>query len=350
MTQPKTAILFLNLGGPDSLEAVKPFLYNLFADPDIIKLPLSTLFQKPLAWWIATTRAEEARHNYAQMGGASPILPLTREQGAALRACLQARGAGDFQVYIAMRYWHPFTEEAVAAMAADGVEEVIVLPLYPHYSHTTTGSSLNELKRVMAARNLRWPLWVVDPYYGQADYQQAVAETIRQGLDGHAWGCEPGQVRLLFSAHSLPLRHVKRTRDPYPEQIHACCRQIAETHFPGHPWDLSYQSKVGRMPWLGPDTDGVLHYYAGQHIDNVLMVPISFVSDHVETLVEIDKLYVPLAAELGLKHCHRAPALNSLPAFIECLANRVTEQLALRAEKARPTFMQLIDAAQASGS
>lgn len=346
----KTGILFLNLGGPDSLSAVKPFLYNLFADPDIIKLPFSEIFQKPLAWWIATTRAEEARHNYARMGGASPILKLTRAQADALRARLKERGEGDFPVYVAMRYWHPLTEAAVTEMVQDGIERVIVLPLYPHFSYTTTGSSMNELKRVMAQRGLSWPLSVVDPYYEKPDYQAAVAETIRQGLEAHTWGCPVSEVRLLFSAHSLPLKHVKRTGDPYPEQIHACCKQIAETHFPGHPWDLSYQSKVGNMPWLGPDTDGILHYYAGKEVDNVLVVPISFVSDHVETLVEIDLQYLPLASELGLKHCHRAPALNTLPAFIDVLANRVSEQLAQAEADGPGSFMDLIEAAKATGS
>jgi ferrochelatase len=323
----KTGILFLNLGGPDSLESVKPFLFNLFADPDIIKLPLSFIFQKPLAWLISTKREELAQENYALMGGRSPILPFTQAQGEALKQSLIQRGQPDMPVYIAMRYWHPFTDEAVDQILKDGIQRLIVVPLYPHFSYTTTGSSLNELKRVMDLKQVQLDISVVPPYYDHPTYLQAMKECVEEGLNTHPWTCSRDEVQILFSAHSLPIRHVKRTKDPYPEQIYSCAETIATRFFPNNPWELAYQSQVGKMPWLGPATEGVLPYFAANNRDNILMVALSFVSDHVETLVEIDQEYIPLAHELGIQHCYRAPSLNTNPSFIQALTELVLAQL-----------------------
>lgn len=320
---PKTAVLLLNMGGPDSLESVRPFLYNLFSDPDIIRLPLSWLFQKPLAWTISTRRGEEARKNYAMMGGASPILPWTRRQADALKSLLEEQNAGEWPVYIAMRYWHPFTEATVDAIIKDGVTRLIVLPLYPHFSYTTTGSSLNALKRELERRRFQPELTIVPPYYNHPLYLDAMRECVAEGLDSNTWGCPKESVRVLFSAHSLPLKHIKRMKDPYPEQIEECARLIMEA-FPENPWDLCFQSQVGKIPWLGPSVEGVLHYFAGENRDNILIVALSFVSDHVETLVEIDKLYLPLAKALEIEYCHRAPTLNDRPAFIKAMAALVS--------------------------
>ncbi|HEY9686489.1 MAG TPA: ferrochelatase [Coleofasciculaceae cyanobacterium] len=350
MASPKTGILLLNLGGPDSLEAVKPFLYNLFSDPDIIKLPFSEIFQKPLAWYISTEREHEAQRNYRLMGGKSPILDFTQAQGEALQQALAEQGHGSLPIYVAMRYWHPLTEAAVDQMIRDGIERLIVLPLYPHFSYTTTGSSLNELKRVMEARNFRVPITVVPPYYNHPSYLQAVAETIRVGMETNPWGCPPEEIQLLFSAHSLPIKHVKRTKDPYPQHILHTARTIAEQAFPGNPWELCYQSQVGKMQWLGPSVDGALHYFAGKNIDNILVVAISFVSDHVETLVEIDNMYLPLARELKIQYCHRAPALNTRPAFIQTITELVTAELEKPPEESMDSqsFPELLKA-QAAG-
>lgn len=346
----KTGIVLLNLGGPDSLSAVKPFLYNLFSDPDIIKLPFSEVFQKPLAWYISTTREEEAKKNYELMGGRSPILDFTRAQAEALKQELFAAGRGAFKTYIAMRYWHPMTEAAVNAMMQDGIQRLIVLPLYPHFSYTTTGSSLNELKRVMARREYRVPISVAPPYYNHSRYLEALADTIQSGLEQNEWECPPEEVQLLFSAHSLPVKHVKKTKDPYPQQIIETARKINETYFPNNPWEVCYQSQVGNMPWLGPSVDGALHYFAGKNIDNILVIPISFVSDHVETLVEIDQMYLPLAKELQFKHCHRAPALNTNPGFIRAMTELVSAELDKTDTDTVhfPTFPELLKA-QASG-
>lgn len=328
-TSKKTAILLINLGGPDCLDNVKPFLYNLFSDPDLIKLPLSVIFQKPLAWWIATTREEEAKHNYAMMGGASPILKATQAQGDALLTLLKKEDP-NLSVYIGMRAWHPFIDEAVAQMAQDGIEHIIVLPLFPHFSYTTVGSGANELNRVLERarqKNGYTPtIEVVPPFYNNALYLQSVAESIQTSIDEDCWSCPDEEIHVLFSAHSLPLKHIKRTQDPYPKQIAETIHLVMEQYFPHLGWDLAYQSKVGRMPWLGPSTDGALHYFAGLKKDNLLLVPISFVSDHVETLVEIDRLYIPLANELGIQHCHRAPSLNTSPTFIQALAEIVLQQ------------------------
>jgi protoporphyrin/coproporphyrin ferrochelatase len=322
----KQGILFVNLGGPDSLQAVKPFLYNLFSDPDIIRLPLSWLLQKPLAWLITTSRGKSVMESYGKMGGRSPILPLTEAQALALEARLREKGL-DLPVYIAMRYWHPFTDETLDKMVRDGIEEIIVMPLYPHYSLTTTGSSVNELEKVMAQKGLKLPYQVIDPYYKHPDFQAAIAETIQEGLAENPWSCPTDQVHVMFSAHSLPKKFVKRTQDVYPGQIYETCQLLMKNFFPNNPWDLGFQSKVGKMPWLGPDTEGVLHYYAANDIDNILMVPISFVSDHLETLYEIDLLYLELAKELKIPNAYRTKALNDRPTFIQAMTNIVTEFL-----------------------
>jgi ferrochelatase len=350
MTSQKTGILLLNMGGPDSLENVKPFLVNLFSDPDIIRLPFSNVLQKPLANRIATQREKEAQDNYAAMGGFSPILKYTQDQAEALKAELAKRGYGELNTYIAMRYWHPFTDAAVGEIMRDGIQRLIVLPLYPHFSYTTTGSSLNELKRVLEARGIPLELAVIPSYYERESYQRAVAENIQYALDHDCWTCPKEQVQLLFTAHSLPLKHIKRTKDPYPEQIHETAKSIAKTYFPNNPWEVSYQSQVGKMPWLGPSTDGVLHYFSGKKIDNILMIAISFVSDHVETLVEIDRLYIPMANELEIKHCHRAPALNTNDAFIQALADVTAEQLdnTTASVATFPTFPELLQAQASS--
>ncbi len=324
---PKTGVLLLNMGGPDRLDSVAPFLYNLFSDPEIIRLPLSFLLQKPLAWLIVALRAGEARKNYAQMGGGSPQLPITRQQADALKTALNSRG-WDFPVYIAMRYWHPMTDEALDQIAEDGIENLVAVTLYPHFSYTTTGSSLNELRRRLKKRRMdRITLSVVSGYCKASDYLDALAGCIREGLEQNPWTCPPEDVQILFSAHSLPQSHVRRTRDPYPILTERCARTVMERHFSRNKWDLAYQSKVGRMPWLGPYTEGVISYYAGQKLDNVLIVPISFVSDHVETLVEIDKLYIPEAHEQGITHCYRAPVMNTRPDFIETLVREIADKI-----------------------
>jgi protoporphyrin/coproporphyrin ferrochelatase len=252
MTQaPKTGILLMNLGGPDTLDAVEPFLYNLFSDPEIIQFFGVRFLQKPLARMISFFRKNSVANYYRQMGGGSPILPLTKAQAKALELALQAEGY-PITAYIGMRYWHPFTEDTVDKMLADGIEHLIVVPLYPQYSLTTTGSSMNELRRILAQRQRKIKVSVIPPYYNHPDYQAAIADTIEQTLRNNSWSCQQDEVMVLFSAHSLPESFVQKTKDPYPQQIVETAKQVMETYFPNHRWELSYQSRVGPIPWLSP--------------------------------------------------------------------------------------------------
>lgn len=356
----KIGVLFLNLGGPDSMQAVEPFLMNLFTDPEIIRLPFSFLLQKPIARAIVKSRLAFVQEAYRHMGGRSPILPLTEAQARALEERLRqdedepglpspmkvspSRGeGGDFteerlqqddlhignniKVYIAMRYWHPYTEEALDAMEADGITQVVVLPLYPQFSLASTGSSLNALNRSLALRQSSLKLALIHDYHQDAGYIETLADLIRKALETNCWSCPQDDVQIVFSAHSLPEDFVKKTGDVYPDQIMGTIRAVMEGYFPKHRWELAYQSKVGRKKWLGPSTDGILHYFAGLNMDNLLLIPISFVSDHLETLVEIDRDYLQLARELGIQHCHRSEAPNTHPRFIDTLAHLVRREI-----------------------
>ena len=323
----RPGIMMVNMGGPDSLDSVKPFLLNLFSDPDIFKLPLSFLTQKLLANVIVNSRIEEAKKNYKKMGGRSPQYELSLKQVKAVEESLLNHGH-DVPVVLAMRYWHPMADTAVSQLLAHGVDHIIVLPLYPHYSSTTTGSNVNEIKRELERRNASdIKLTVINDYHQDAGYLQAVAETIQECLETHRWQCPNDAVRVMFSAHSLPKKYVKRRKDPYPDQIQACITTLMERHFPNNEWDLAYQSKVGKMPWIGPSTDGVIQYYSALGWDNILIVPISFVCEHIETLVEIDMDYIGLAKEMGIQNIHRANTVGIRPTFINALTNLVLPYL-----------------------
>jgi protoporphyrin/coproporphyrin ferrochelatase len=324
-------ILLFNLGGPDSLEAVEPFLANLFGDNDIIQLPVPGIVQRWLARRIARKRRPMAQHNYQLIGGRSPILPFTQAQADALQAECAVRGLA-VKPYLAMRYWHPFTQQAVDQLKADGVTQVVLLPLYPHYSLATTGSSFRELNR-------HWPTMAKDvavatvcAWYDHPKYLAALADTITQGLANHEWSCPPQDVTILFSAHGLPKSYVTKNHDPYVHQIRDTASLVMNQFFPAQRWQISYQSRVGPVKWLTPYTDKLLAQYAKERRDNVLVVPISFVSDHVETLCELDIEYLPEAREgypdgTSVPHCWRAPALNTHPLLIETLADLVQTAL-----------------------
>ncbi len=328
-TGEKTGVILLNLGGPDNLKAVKPFLYNLFSDPDIfdvMSFPCPEFIQKPLAWLISTFRNGMAVDAYRRMGGRSPILPLTQDQANALKTQLASRGI-DVPVYIGMRYWHPFVQDTVDLIIRDGIENLIVLPLYPQYSLTTTGSSIKELEKCLQERKYPGSLSVIHHYHDHPDYQAALAAMIQSGLAKNTWSCPVEEVLILFSAHSLPQKFVEKTQDIYPQHILETAQKLMTEHFPQNPWRLCYQSKIGKIPWLRPYTDEIIREFARTGTDNVLIIPISFVSDHIETLYEIDLLYLPLAQELNLNHCYRAESLNSNPLFIQALAGLVEEKL-----------------------
>lgn len=312
----KLAVVLFNLGGPDDLKAVKPFLFNLFRDPAIIPLPAAARY--PLAAMIATTRAKSAQANYELMGGASPLLAETQAQAAALEGALKAR-APDVRArcFIAMRYWEPFAKEAAAEVAAFEPDEIVLLPLYPQYSTTTTASSLAEWGRVYRGPGRTRTVCCYPTAQGLAEaHAQAILKVWEEAS-------APANVRLLFSAHGVPQRIVD-AGDPYQAQIEATARAISERLPEFSDWRVSYQSRVGRLPWLSPYTDDEIRR-AGAEGKGVLIAPIAFVSEHVETLVELDRDYGRLAREVGCAPYLRARTPGVAETFIGELARTVLE-------------------------
>lgn len=308
----RIAVIACNLGGPDGQDAVRPFLFNLFNDKAIIAVPQPMRFF--LAALISSLRAKGARANYALMGGGSPIVPQTRRQADALDAVLAERCAGkdlEIKTFLAMRYWRPDTRAAAQQAKDWGANEAIFLPLYPQFSTSTTGSSLAEWKRISAL-----PTRAVCCYPTEKNVIAAHAQAIMT-----AWtkGGEPPNPRILFSAHGLPQSIVDRG-DPYPWQIGASVAAVSAL-LPAE-WDqqICYQSRVGPLKWIGPSTEDALKQ-AAKDGQGVLLSPIAFVSEHVETLVELDHEYGALAKALGLPYYLRVPALGISQAFIAGLAD-----------------------------
>jgi len=322
---PSTAILLINLGGPDSLDSVRPFLCNLFSDPDI--MGQNRLLLKPLAWFISRKRSPAVQKYYTLIGGKSPLLELTRQQGDALNKALVPHGR--FKVFVAMRYWHPMIEEVVKEILTSPVQQVIVLPLYPHYSATTTGSSLNEFNRVW--QRLETDKITVSPIREWCDhpaYIRAMCDTVQQCADSHK--LELRDIAVVFSAHGIPLKFIEQG-DPYARQIERSVGLIAGQLGLRGNYHLCYQSRVGRLEWLGPSTEELLKELAAKKVRDIMLVPISFVSDHLETLYEMDILYREKAIEYGIPNFYRAPALNNSPFLIEALKELVLQQIAGRA-------------------
>ncbi|HEY9810403.1 MAG TPA: ferrochelatase [Halomicronema sp.] len=320
----RVGVLLLNLGGPDQLEDVRPFLFNLFSDPEIIRLPFPWL-QKPLAWLISTLRVTKSQDNYRQIGGGSPLRRITEEQGLALQQHLQQKGQ-DTQVYIGMRYWHPFTEEALARIKRDKIEKLVILPLYPQFSISTSGSSFRLLEKIWqqdpALQAIDYT--VIPSWYNRPGYLQAMADLIAKELDQLE---NPDQVHIFFSAHGVPLSYVEEAGDPYQKEIEECTDLIMQTLNRPNPHTLAYQSRVGPVEWLKPYTEDAIPQLAEQGVKELLVVPISFVSEHIETLQEIDMEYRELAEESGIHHFYRVPALNTHPVFVDDLAEMVVESL-----------------------
>lgn len=320
----RVGVLLLNLGGPDELEDVRPFLFNLFSDPEIIRLPFTWL-QSPLAWLISTMRTKKSQENYRQIGGGSPLRHITQAQAQALQERLQQKGQ-DANVYIGMRYWHPFTEEAIARIKRDAIEKLVILPLYPQFSISTSGSSFRLLEKLWQEDPTlgRIEYTVIPSWYQQPGYLQAMAQLIAQELDQFP---NPDSVHLFFSAHGVPLNYVTEAGDPYQQEIEDCTALIMQTLNRPNPHTLAYQSRVGPVEWLKPYTEDALRELAAQGVEELLVVPISFVSEHIETLQEIDIEYRELAEESGIHNFQRIPALNTHPVFIDSLATLVSEAL-----------------------
>lgn len=301
----RTAVILFNLGGPDRPESVEPFLRNLFSDPAIIRAP--GVVRWLLARLISRRRAPFARENYAHLGGGSPLLANTRAQAAALQAAL----GDDHRVFIAMRYWHPMSDEVAREVAAWRPERTILLPLYPQFSTTTTASSIADWRRAAARHGLQPAFCGVCCYPTEPGLVRALASGIAPLLT-------PG-ARLLFSAHGLPKRVID-SGDPYQAQVEETARAVvAALDRPDLDWQVCYQSRVGPLEWIGPSTDAELRRAASDRVP-VVIAPIAFVSDHVETLVEIEIEYRQLAEKLGVPGFTRVPALGTAPEFIAALA------------------------------
>ncbi len=311
----KIGVVFFQLGGPDSLEAVGPFLYNLFCDPDIIPLPFGGLLRKLLARYIVWRRVDHVRHAYEEIGGRSPIGLLTEQQARALERALAPHA--DARVVIAMRYWHPFTSEAIAQLSDFPYDELVLLPLYPQYSFATTGSSLHEWKRSFQpdAR----PVRLVEHFFIHPKYIAALAEKISLSLTHFD---APEKATLLFSAHGLPVSFIERG-DPYQKHVEeTVCLVMAKGKWANRHM-LCYQSKVGRQRWLEPSLLDTLKTCAASGQRHLLVCPVAFVTEHIETLHEINIEAREEAERLGIEQFEMVPSLNDSPLFIAALADLV---------------------------
>jgi protoporphyrin/coproporphyrin ferrochelatase len=318
-TTRRVGVVLFQLGGPDTLESIEPFLYNLFCDPEIIDFPFARIGRKPLARLISATRARKVQHHYATIGGGSPIRRNTEGQAQALETELRSHGL-DAHCFVAMRYWHPFTQEAIDRVREAGCDELVLLPLYPQYSSTTTGSSLNEWRRLF---HDDVPSHTIEDFYRNSTYLAAMAERVNQALSQFP---APDQVELLFSAHGVPVSVIEKG-DPYQHQIEQTVSLLMQHGGWINPHRLCYQSKVGASRWLQPSLHQTLRTLAAEHVNNVCVVPIAFVSDHVETLGEIDHEARHEAQQLGIAHFEMSAGLNDSPKFIRGLGEIVREAL-----------------------
>lgn len=315
----KIAVILLNLGGPETLDEVRPFLLRLFSDREIIRLPL----QPVLSRLIVHFRLNNVLENYRKIGGGSPLLKITRRQGEALQKNLCAAGL-DATVHMAMRYTSPSAQEALAAIDAEGVDRIIALSLYPHYSRTTTGSSLKDLNRAFDAVGGGKDYIVVRSWCDHPGYLDALAAKVREGIASFP-GEYRDEVEVLFSAHALPQKMIDEG-DPYLFEIEKTVSGVVDRVGPvsNH---LAFQSRSGPVKWMRPGTEEVIDRLAAAGKKALLMVPVSFVSDHIETLYEIDMLYRDRALERGIVEYRRTESFNTDPLFIDALARIVREHL-----------------------
>jgi ferrochelatase len=349
-------ILLLNLGGPDSIQAVRPFLYNLFSDRDIIKLGPSYL-QKPIAWLISRFRSKKTEKMYRHIGGKSPILEITTAQAKALEEALNSsqftvHSSQLFKVYIGMRYWYPSIKDTLVKIIRDGIKKLIVLSLYPHYSKATTGSAFTEFRRVIAeAHTIAYPSVLTegfDSYHGKHKRGEIVdiqyiehwydfppyIDALTDLISKEIIKLKGEQFELLYSAHSLPQSFIDEG-DPYLDHIKATIEKVnkrlseAPYNITDLKWHLSFQSKIGPVKWLKPTTEEIITHIAKHGCKNLLVVPVSFVSDHIETLYEIDILYKEIAKNHGI-NLKRCEALNMSDKFINALRELTISKLSIR--------------------
>lgn len=323
---PRLGVLLVNLGGPERLEDVKPFLVRLFSDPGILPIH-RTWLRKTVAWLIATARQKTSRGYYEKLGGGSPLRRITEQQARALQTALEVEGIAS-EVFVGMQCWNPSLEEALERIRRCEVTHLVVLPLYPQFSRTTTGSLVEALRR-----RFEDPGWAraihhvcIDHWFDEPAYIEALAETIREEI-GRFPDPDPGAVHLLYSAHAIPLRLVEQG-DPYLEQTRRTVELVNARLGGRSPWTLAFQSKLGPVRWLEPATMDVIESLGSRGTRQVLAIPVSFVSDHIETLYEIDILYRDLAKAAGILEFRRARALNGEPGLIAALAGIVKRELA----------------------
>ncbi len=309
----KIAVVLMNMGGPDSLDAIEPFLYNLFSDHDIIQIP--KLIQKPVAKIISKTRSKKTKQYYEYMGGKSPQKEQTLKQAEKLQILLGER----YKVVVAMRYWHPFTQEALEKLKKEDIEKIILLPLYPQYSKTTTGSSFNEFYRQLKKfqkegffKNI--PVVEIKSYHNHPLFIKAWVQLIKKTVPDE-------NFYFLFSAHSLPEKIIKQG-DPYKDQVEETVKLVMK-NFPQTEYSIAYQSKVGPVKWLEPMTDQEIIRLAKKGVKNIAVIPITFVSEHSETLYELDKQYGDLAKKHGIQSYIRVPTLQTEELFIQTLKDLV---------------------------
>lgn len=313
-------LVLLNMGGPDSLRAVRPFLYNLFSDRDLIQLPAGALLQKPFAFMISALRAPKVKLNYASIGGKSPLLEWTVKQAEGT-----ARELGEsVKPFVAMRYWKPRAEECLRRMKQEGIEQAVVLSMYPHYTSATTGSSIKDFEVTAARIYPELKYTVIREWYDWPAYLDALANRVREGLEKFH-ELTRDEIPILFSAHALPQKFIDEG-DPYLDHVTCTVRGVME-RFPDHPWRLGFQSRSGPVQWMEPDTLDVLDQLGKEQAPGALIVPISFVSDHIETLQEIDFDFRMHAERIGLPRFERTPSLNDHQDFLQALALLVRNHL-----------------------
>ncbi|XP_063815711.1 ferrochelatase, mitochondrial isoform X1 [Pseudophryne corroboree] len=324
--KPKTGILMLNMGGPETLDDVHDFLLRLFLDKDLMTLPA----QSKLGPFIAKRRTPKIQEQYRKIGGGSPIKKWTAQQGEGMVRALDelSPATAPHKYYIGFRYVHPLTETAISEMESDGVERAIAFTQYPQYSCSTTGSSLNAIYRYYKSKgakpNMKWS--VIDRWPTHPLLIQCFADHIQKELSMFPVE-KRGDVVILFSAHSLPMAVVNRG-DPYPQEVGATVQKVMEKLNFSNPYRLVWQSKVGPMAWLGPQTDETIKGLCERGKKNILLVPIAFTSDHIETLYELDIEYAQhLANECGVENIRRSESLNGNPLFSKALADLVLSHM-----------------------
>jgi len=320
----KIGIVLCNLGGPRDLKDVQPFLYRLFIDEEVIPIRLKGIWRKAFAYTISHLRAKKTRKKYALIGGKSPINENTEKQRTALQNYLSAHfSEHEFEVVTAMRFGFPNAVQAFETLQKNKVEKIILLPLYPHYSYNTTQAAIDIFERICVEKNCKVPVQKVKTYHTHPSYVQAINARIDEQLNLLQ---STENTVLLFSAHGIPVREIAKG-DPYQKHIEESVQAIMQARNHDFPHFLSYQSRVGPMEWLKPYTQDILQELAQKNVQNVIVIPISFVSDHLETLYEIGVEYAHLAKTLSIPHFCFTEGLNDHPLFIKALFELVLENI-----------------------